>query len=940
MPDPPKASTHSNATHQQVASAPRKSGRFDVFLSHNSEDKPDVDKIREKLEAAGIKVWFDLYELSGGDPLLTTLKRALQNSAACIVFIGSHGVGLWQDIEITTALKLKRPKRRIIPVFLPGSACELPASLKEKQLMRIEFLDFEDRPALDKLIKDIRTKVKDQSYWDRTRQALFAASVLISLMAIAWAMREFFTFQAEFAPIDYDQQRQEIVITRRFDPLPRRWRYRQGTWIFKDERRDQTAENQVNGRLKLNSGWLPEWSLLVPVLGDSRRRFAELEWFNRPVSDPFELLAENNVAGWKSAAPQPFIKALVPLLEKQDGDVRSRAAASLGQLGENDANAIKALRAMLIDEDSRVRSAAEKSLVLLGAVDTELINALVAPLNDRDAAIRSSAAEFLGQLGLNSSVVINELGKLLKDQDAHVRSASTTSLGKLGYGNEEVIGALIPLLDDEDEHVRYCVAESLVQLQSSSETLVDALVTLSKNQYGSSRSVAAQLMRKLGKSEDKVIDALLALVKDEHVSTRSEAATSLGKIGSNTESVIDALLICSRDQHSSVRSAAVGSLGQLNNSDRKVVDATVKCLADESPGVRSRAALSLGKLGNSDEAVIDALVACLKDQYSTVRIASVKSIVALGKENPAVAPGLERFLNADDGGVRCYVADAMVQLSVKSPAVLHTLVSLLKDPRADRRRGLTIESGESPMEVSERAAAALTLLGKGNSQVINTLVDVLVEVLHDDISTSQLRTLATIILGNLGQNNAIVIDAIVARLKDDDNTVRACAAASLGQLGKGDSHVIDALVARLKDQDNDVRACAVASLMQLGKSDPIVIEALVALLKDQDIDVRSSTAKAIGELAQGRLDWTDKRMIADLEVNDSSVRERAGIVLAFRRQKIDSEITPDEAQRLKDIRNQVDKLRKDARPWVKQASLHTLYHIEKRKAELEYESRK
>ncbi len=80
-------------------------------------------------------------------------------------------------------------------------------------------------------------------------------------------------------------------------------------------------------------------------------------------------------------------------------------------------------------------------------------------------------------------------------------------------------------------------------------------------------------------------------------------------------------------------------------------------------------------------------------------------------------------------------------------------------------------------------------------------------------------------------------------------------------------------------------------------------------------------------------------MIADLADNDSSVRERAGIVLAYRRQKADSELAPDEARRLKDIRNQVEGLRKDGRPWVKQASLHALYHIEKRKAELEEAAR-
>ena len=32
---------------------------YDVFLSHNSKDKPRVRKLAEELRAAGLRVWFD-----------------------------------------------------------------------------------------------------------------------------------------------------------------------------------------------------------------------------------------------------------------------------------------------------------------------------------------------------------------------------------------------------------------------------------------------------------------------------------------------------------------------------------------------------------------------------------------------------------------------------------------------------------------------------------------------------------------------------------------------------------------------------------------------------------------------------------------------------------------------------------------------------------------
>ena len=39
---------------------------YDVFLSHNSEDKPVVRIIAEALKKRGVKVWFDEWELELG----------------------------------------------------------------------------------------------------------------------------------------------------------------------------------------------------------------------------------------------------------------------------------------------------------------------------------------------------------------------------------------------------------------------------------------------------------------------------------------------------------------------------------------------------------------------------------------------------------------------------------------------------------------------------------------------------------------------------------------------------------------------------------------------------------------------------------------------------------------------------------------------------------
>ena len=43
--------------------SPRMAKSFDVFLSHNSKDKPDVRELAEALRARGLRVWLDECEL-------------------------------------------------------------------------------------------------------------------------------------------------------------------------------------------------------------------------------------------------------------------------------------------------------------------------------------------------------------------------------------------------------------------------------------------------------------------------------------------------------------------------------------------------------------------------------------------------------------------------------------------------------------------------------------------------------------------------------------------------------------------------------------------------------------------------------------------------------------------------------------------------------------
>lgn len=95
-----------------------------AFLSHNSADKPAVEELACRLEAAGISCWLDKWNLIPGDPWDVALENALASCDVCVVFFGPRGVGPWHNEEMRLAIRRRVTDRehrlRVLPVILPG----------------------------------------------------------------------------------------------------------------------------------------------------------------------------------------------------------------------------------------------------------------------------------------------------------------------------------------------------------------------------------------------------------------------------------------------------------------------------------------------------------------------------------------------------------------------------------------------------------------------------------------------------------------------------------------------------------------------------------------------------------------------------------------------------------------------------------------------------
>jgi len=121
------------AAWQELLLRKRAAGQFDVFLCHHSADKPAVKRVAQLLKEKGILPWLDIWELPPGQPWQPLLERQIESIKAAAVFIGSTGLGPWQEQEIHAFLRafVKR-KVPVIPVMLIDAPAqpELPAFLE------------------------------------------------------------------------------------------------------------------------------------------------------------------------------------------------------------------------------------------------------------------------------------------------------------------------------------------------------------------------------------------------------------------------------------------------------------------------------------------------------------------------------------------------------------------------------------------------------------------------------------------------------------------------------------------------------------------------------------------------------------------------------------------------------------------------------------------
>ncbi len=136
---------------------------FDVFLSHNSADKPSVEELARRLVKEGIQPWLDKWNLIPGEPWQQAIEESLNRCDTCAIFIGPGGTGAWQNEEMRAAIDRRvresKGQFRVIPVLLPGAERDERSRLPTF-LVATTWVEFRntlgDEDAFHRLISGIR----------------------------------------------------------------------------------------------------------------------------------------------------------------------------------------------------------------------------------------------------------------------------------------------------------------------------------------------------------------------------------------------------------------------------------------------------------------------------------------------------------------------------------------------------------------------------------------------------------------------------------------------------------------------------------------------------------------------------------------------------------------------------------------------------------------
>ncbi|MCR3904706.1 toll/interleukin-1 receptor domain-containing protein [Aeromonas hydrophila] len=130
-----------------------------IFLSHTSEDKPFVRKLKDDLEAHGVKrVWIDEAEIHIGDSLIKKIEEGITKTKYIGAVLSPRSIkSRWVQKELEIAMTREIGSGEVVVLPLVMEDCELPPFLQGKLYADLSIAGQYD-DSLQKILRRLRIK--------------------------------------------------------------------------------------------------------------------------------------------------------------------------------------------------------------------------------------------------------------------------------------------------------------------------------------------------------------------------------------------------------------------------------------------------------------------------------------------------------------------------------------------------------------------------------------------------------------------------------------------------------------------------------------------------------------------------------------------------------------------------------------------------------------
>ena len=408
-----------------------------------------------------------------------------------------------------------------------------------------------------------------------------------------------------------------------------------------------------------------------------------------------------------STHPENAVPPILAVLNS-DAALGTKVAAlhALGEFGPDARSAVASVVELLNSDNPRVRLEAVETLGEIGPAAEQACPNLVAALQDADGLITIEAANALSRIGTGA---VEPLTSLLKDPNYEVLAA--TILGDIGPAAAPAVPNLVQLLDSDESDARRAALLAIAGIGPGASSAADKLLEILNGTNEAARPGAAYALARIGAQQaTPALKKVLAETDDERLQLATAwALVMLNPEAPEAEQAVPVLQKGLADPWELVRRECIVALAAIGPGAQSSAEALMGLLDDPDPQVRAEALIALPKVNADVQQLLPRLVQGLQDEDLQTRYASAFVLGHLGEQAKLAVPPLKQMLNHRRDFDRVVAAWALVKID-PTPANKHLAVPLL------------VAAIEHPAEtVRQEAATTLGELGDSNQSILDAL---------------------------------------------------------------------------------------------------------------------------------------------------------------------------------------------------------------------------